>query len=97
MKLTLHALERAKERLHLNENSLEKLVNRAIEKGIRQSDTKGTLKKYLDRIYLERKNGVGVIYGDIILIFSNDFNSLITLFSVPPELKKYIKIFNHNE
>jgi hypothetical protein len=88
--ITDHAYQRAKERLSISKKSLDRLALTAYEKGIKQSDTAGQLKKYLDKLWFEHKTANNIrIYGEIIYLFCR--NRLVTLFQIPPEFKKVLK------
>jgi len=91
MELTQHAIERCKERLNLNERSLSRLAQKALKTGKRHSECKGRLKKYLDKLWLEYKvcNNIR-INGEILFLFKDD--KLITLYQVPLDLRKWIKL-----
>lgn len=90
--ITDHAYLRAKERLSLNKKSIDRLASSAFKSGIKQSDTKGQLKKYIDNLWFEYKTANNIrIYGEIIYFFSN--NRLITLYQIPNEFKKTLKHF----
>lgn len=90
MQITDHAKIRAKERLNLNSKSLERLAEKAFDKGLKSNTAKAKLKKYLDKLYLEYKTGYGVVYGEIVYVFIGE--KLITLWQLPRELLKYTKI-----
>lgn len=54
--VTKHAIQRGKERLSFNQATLERMAIKAFETGIKHSDTKGALKKYVRLPLLETKN-----------------------------------------
>jgi hypothetical protein len=90
--ITDHAYLRAKERLSLNKKSIDRLAKVAYVKGIKQSDTKGQLKKYVDKLYFEYKTANNIrIYGEVIFLFSK--NTLVTLYQVPNEFRRLLKHF----
>ncbi len=90
--ITDHAYLRAKERLSLNKKSLDRLADVAYNKGIKHSDIKGQLKKYIDKLYFEYKTANNIrIYGEFIFLFSK--NTLITLYQVPNEFRRMLKHF----
>jgi len=91
MELTQHAIERSKERLNLNERSLLRLAKKALETGKKHSECKGRLRKYLDKLWLEYKicNNPR-ISGEVLFLFRDD--RLITLYQIPLELRKWIKL-----
>ena len=88
--ITEHAFDRAKERLALNEGAFKKIVTRAYLQGIRHRDTKGTLNDYITKLYMQYKNANNIrIYGEVVYLFNN--HTLITLYQIPNDLKKYLK------
>lgn len=89
--ITEHAKERAKERLNINANSLSRLAAKALEQGLKHSDAIGHLKKWCDGVYFRYGNANNMrIRGEHMFIFGS--NSLITVYQVPKNLRKYIKI-----
>lgn len=87
VEITHHAFLRGKERLNLNNRAVERLAGRAYEQGLCHKDLRGNLKKYIDGIYLSKRNANNIrIYGDGIYLFSN--NILITIMKMPHNLKK---------
>lgn len=91
MELTKHSIERAKSRLNLNERSISRLAEKALETGKKHSECKGKLRKYIDKIYLEYKTANNIrIYGHIIFLFVGE--KLITLYQIPNDLKKWLKL-----
>jgi len=91
MELTQHAIERSKERLNLNEVSLQRLAEKALQQGKTHSECKGQLRKYINKVYLQYKTANNIrISGEIIFFFVGD--KLITLYQIPNNLKKWLKI-----
>lgn len=87
---TKHAKDRARERFHWNENSLNKMMAMAFEKGITHSKAKGKLKKFIDKLWLDYKQCNNIrIYGENIYFFAA--NKLITLYRLDNNLIKYLK------
>lgn len=90
--ITDHAFERAEERLNIGKKSLERFANKAYAQGIKHADTKGKLKKYITKIWAVDKEVNNVrIYGENVFLFVD--NRLITLYQLPNEFKKYVKVF----
>lgn len=91
MSITDHAYKRGKERFKFNKQTLDKMALIAFEKGLTHSDTKGRLNKYLTKLWFDYKTCNNVrIYGEVIYFFKDDL--LITLYGVPNELKKNVKV-----
>lgn len=87
--ITEHAKERARERLKWNAETLEKMSERAMNIGVKHSDTRGKLNRFMSKIYLQHKTANNTrIYGEHIYIFAD--NVLITVIQLPTVLKKYI-------
>lgn len=88
--ITEHAYERAKERLRWKPCALDKMAILAFDNGIKHSDTKGTLNKYITRIWFKYKTANNIrIYGENIFFFKN--STLITLYQLPNDMKRLIK------
>lgn len=86
-----HAYERANERLSLTRESFTKLALKAYEVGINHADAKGRLRKYMDSLWFKYKKANNIkIYGENIFFFKD--NVLITVYQVPSDLKKLVKI-----
>lgn len=87
---TTHAYDRAKERLGWKSSVLDKMMLRAFENGVEHKDTKGTLNKYITKLWFEHKKANNVrIYGENIFFFHG--NVLITLYRLETKLIKYLK------
>lgn len=92
--ITAHAGRRLKERSGLNKKSIRRIAERAYLNGIKHSEVKGNLRKWVDGIYLSEENANNIrLYGDKIFLFHN--NLLITVMQIPSnlrnELDNYIK------
>lgn len=85
-----HAYYRAKERLSLKPHALEKLAERAYDKGISFKESKGELKKYLEKPSdaIKWANNIR-IYGEVAFVFND--NVLITVYQIPSRLKHHLK------
>ena len=96
VKSTVHARERLKERNGIPKSAIGRIIERAYTSGLKREDTKGQLRAYLDEQY--RKNG-GFgdelrVYGDYLYVFHE--NKLITVFTIPQKLRKFVKINKEN-
>ena len=90
MIITEHAYKRAKERLKWKNSVLDKMAEIALKEGLRHKDTKGTLRKYIDKLWLKYKNCNNIrIYGENIYIFPG--STLVTIYRLDNKLIKYIK------
>ena len=84
-----HAFERAQERLSLNPKSFIKMVDKAYQKGIKESELVGDFASYINELRGEREQEVR-IYGEFIYIFVNKL--LVTVYVCPSKYVKYLKI-----
>lgn len=86
MRVTEHAKGRMKERMGLPKKSLDKVAQKAIERGITHAQATGQLKKYMDGVFLSHNNASEMrIYNQKMFVFTSDF-TLITVFKVPTSL-----------
>ena len=85
--ITDHAYYRAKERLSMNRTSFRGLSVRAYENGVKQSDSHGNLKAYIDKLYFDFRKANNIrIYGENIFLFAG--NVLLTVYQVPNNLRR---------
>lgn len=86
-KMTNHAYLRSKERIGLPKSAIERDANRALECGLKHSDTTGSLKKYMDSLYFtEKKSNNTRIWNGNVYLFHN--NTLITVLPLPQKYRK---------
>ena len=79
-----------KERNGLNKKASQRLAEIAYEKGLKHKDLCGSIKRYIDKIYLSHWKGNEIsIYGDKIYIFHNGI--CITLLPLPNKYKRDIE------
>lgn len=91
IKITEHAYERAKERLRFKSEVLDKMAAVAYEEGLKHSESKGLLKKYITSLFFQYGKANNIrIYGEVIYLFAS--STLITVYQVPSHLKKYLKL-----
>ena len=89
--LTKHGEMRMTKRNGLPKKSTGRICSRVLELGIRRMDTKGRLRKYLDRKWHDYgETAEYIIYGQNVYVFSED-KKLITMFPVPSNLVKDCK------
>lgn len=81
--VTDHAYDRAKERLSIKKESLDRLAEKAFNEGLKQSDTTGRVHRYITKLN-EKANNIR-IYGDNIFIF--DDNRLLTVYQLRLDMK----------
>lgn len=91
MEITIHAYEKAKERFKWKNKVLDKMALKALNEGMSHKDTKSRLNKYISRKWKMYKHCNNTrIYGENIYFFKDDV--LITLYRLPNELIKYVKL-----
>jgi hypothetical protein len=91
--ITKHAKQRTKDRCGISKKISKKIADKALEKGIKHSDTTGSLKRYLDKIYLAQHNANNLrIYMEKIFLFHNNSqeNIELSIFNLPQKYKKTI-------
>jgi hypothetical protein len=90
MKLSRHARQRSKERLGINQSSLERLLPRILGEGRRAKDFVGSFRKYLDRLHMgyPGKKDI-VVYAHQIYVIKE--TTVVTVMHVP---QKFIKVID---
>lgn len=84
-----HAKKRLKERCGLNKRSIQRIADKAFTDGVRHSDTRGRLNKWITSLYFYNKTADNIrLYGDKVYIFAG--NILVTVIQIPPKLLKYM-------
>lgn len=90
VQVTEHAYQRAKERLSWNHKVCDKMSEKAFLEGIKHKDTKGSLHRYVTKLWFSYRHANNVrIYGENIFFFCD--NRLITLYQLPNDLRKHVK------
>lgn len=86
-----HARKRLKERSGLNKKAIQRMVDMAYTQGIRHSQMKGRLHKWVTSVACKGISNATNIraYGDKLYLF--DRNILVTVIQIPPNLLKDIK------
>lgn len=86
-----HAFDRAKERLGMDRKAFETLALKAFVSGMKHGECKGRLNKYITKLFMQNGTANNTrIYGEIIYLFSG--NTLITVYQLPNDLKKYLSL-----
>lgn len=86
-RLTDHAIERGKERLGLCEKALQRTADRAFEYGVPVPETRGALRRYLDRQGMLHEKGNNTrVHAEHVFIFQG--NVLITVLYLPNHLRR---------
>lgn len=90
VRITDHAYDRMKERLGWNHKAGERMAQKAFEQGVTHGETRGSLHRYLDGIFLSYRNANCMrIYGEAIFLFAD--NVLITVYALPTRYRKLMK------
>lgn len=86
-RITKHAAKRTKERVGLSKRVAEKNAAKALNLGIRHSETRGSLNRYIASLCLNDGPANNIrIYCDTVYLFANE--TLITLFPLPQKYRK---------
>ncbi len=89
-KATNHAYKRAKERLKWKPKVLDRMMVIAFNKGIKHSDTKGNLNKYITNLWSNNKSCNNIrIYGENVYFFCK--KKMITIYRLNNKIIKHIK------
>lgn len=85
--LTFHGKNRIKERCGIPKRAANKEAQRAFDCGIKHAETTGSLRNYLDGVFLKEgiANNIRVWNGRV-YIFAN--NRLITVIALPSRFRK---------
>ena len=84
-KITQHAEERLKQRFGIKKKSMQRIVNRVLEKGLNHKNARGKVKKYITELYLKHEKANNIhIYGSDVYIFR--YEVLITVLHLPSEV-----------
>lgn len=87
---TEHAYEKAKERLEWKPKVLDKMMQKAFDEGIQHKDTKGSLKKYITKLWFKHQTANNIrIYGENVYLFYGQ--TLITLYRIDNKMKKHLQ------
>lgn len=89
--VTEHAKKRLKERNGLNKKSIDRMAEKALNEGIRHSQTKGNLNKWISKQFFYNHKASNIrLYGDKAYLFTKD-DKLITVLQIPASLMKDFK------
>ena len=102
MRITDHAYDRAKERCGWNKATLDRMTKKALDYGISHKNVMGSLRKWIDYVYLSHCNANGFkIYGEWLFLFKteNHFQNetLITIYQIPNKYKNTIHKMKEKE
>ena len=87
LEITNHAYDRMKERLGWNRKAGERMAYKAYTDGTTHGETRGSLHRYLDSVYLAYHNASQMrIYGEALFIFSG--TKLLTVYALPTKYRR---------
>ena len=85
--VTEHSVKRTKDRLGLSKKLADKNAQKALEFGITHADTKSSLRRFLDKLYLSNGTANNMrVYHHHVYLFRG--NKLITIIDLPQKLCK---------
>lgn len=80
--VTTHAEKRAKQRLGLPRKAVKRLATEALESGVPREKFGGSIRRYLDKVYLSKEKEPDIyIKAQNLFIFQNDI--FITAWALP--------------
>ena len=86
MRVTKHSESRSRERLGIPKKAVAKMAEDALLKGKRHSDFSGSIKRYLDGVFLQYGNANNMrVYVQHLFIFAGE--TLITVWPLPPKYR----------
>lgn len=81
-----HAVKRTKERVGLSKKIADKNAQKALDEGITHAEAKGSLSRYLDRIYFTNRSINSIrIYQHNVYLFAD--KTLVTILPLPPKYR----------
>lgn len=90
MRITNHGYQRINERVGLSKDAAEKMASKALERGIKHSDTTGSLNKYLSFLFFHNKTANNCrIYGEHVYLFKGTI--LITVLHLENKYKQAVQ------
>lgn len=86
MHITQHGEGRIRERIGVPKRAVPKLAADALAKGKSHADFAGSMRRYLDGIFLEHRNATNMrVFAQHVFIFNGD--TLITAWMLPPKFR----------
>lgn len=93
--VTNHAEDRTRERAGLPKRTVEKNAERAFIDGLEHWELKGSLKRFVDGLYLQHKSANNIrIYCGNVYMFKG--NVLVTVISLPARYRKTAEAIKKN-
>ena len=86
IEVSRHAYERLHERCGLGRKAATRMAEKAFYIGMKHSDTKGQINRWITSLYFNNKNANNIrLYGNFAYIFCNKI--LVTVLEIPNNLK----------
>lgn len=86
IEVSRHAYERLHERCGLSSKAATRMAEKAFYIGMKHSDTKGQINRWITSLYFNNKNANNIrLYGNFAYIFCNKI--LVTVLEIPNNLK----------
>lgn len=86
IEVSRHAYERLHERCGLSRKAATRIAEKAFYIGMKHSDTKGQINRWITSLYFNNKNANNIrLYGNFAYIFCNKI--LVTVLEIPNNLK----------
>lgn len=87
VRVSKHSIERTKDRVGLSKKISQKNAEKALEHGLTHKELSGSIKRYVDRLYLSHGVGNNIrIYNRYVYIFQGKV--LITILNLPTKYHK---------
>lgn len=84
-----HACKKAKERMGWKKSTICRMAEKAFQEGVSHKDTKGTVNRYITKIWNNNMNANNIkVYGENLYIFAGE--TLLTLYKLPKNISKRI-------
>lgn len=87
--VTEHAYKRMRERMRLDKKASERMACLVRNRGVLSDDMYGRLRRYITNNEEKTEEGAKILcYGEFVYVFNKDQSRLITVYTVPMELRK---------
>ncbi len=94
--LTHHACDRARQRFRWNEQTLQRMSEKAYKKGLESTHSSGYLKKYFESLKQgHTSESTIILYGENIFIFYS--RRLVTMWQLPLLLRPLAKAIKNKQ
>jgi len=87
--VSLHAYQRAKQRMGLSKHAIDRLAGIAYYKGIRMTEAKGSFLKFLREHFTLKPHHTVIVFANMVFLY--DDNLLVTVVHLPAKYYKYVR------